>query len=128
MNNKLQGEIKRYKRKIRQKISLLEGGCGDVCETLFEQIDDFVAEHPEAGGAMLREHFGSPEMIVSSIVSPESMVDLARRLRRRRVGWIALTVVLAIFLVFAGVILNDMFGNRDNYHEFSNYVQSQKGD
>ena len=126
MNNKLQGEIKRYKRKIRQKISLLEGGCGDVCETLFEQIDDFVAEHPEAGGAMLREHFGSPEMIVSSIVSPESMVDLARRLRRRRVGWIALTIALSIVVGLGATLLYHIHKDGFNTYNFENFSYKEE--
>lgn len=84
MNHKLESQLKKYYRNIKREIPNDYSGKKDIIDNIRQNIEDFLAEQPEATFADVLSQFGNASEIVASFIDDMSTEEIAALLKKDR--------------------------------------------
>lgn len=100
MNHKLESQLKKYYRNIKREIPNDYSGKKDIIDNIRQNIEDFLAEQPEATFADVLSQFGNASEIVASFIDDMSTEEIAALLkkdrRKRHCTWAICIVTLLL--------------------------------
>lgn len=100
MNHKLESQLKKYYRNIKREIPNDYSGKKDIIDNIRQNIEDFLAEQPEATFADVLSQFGNASEIAASFIDDMSTEEIAALLkkdrRKRRCSWIVCAITLSL--------------------------------
>ena len=92
----------RYLRQVRRLLPCARKEKDRITATLYESLEGFSAEKPEAREADVLERFGTPETVAASCLENMETKGVLRRMQLRRRIVMAVTTVALAMLVFWG--------------------------
>lgn len=100
MNRKLETQLKKYYRDIKNEIPNNYSGKMDIINNIRQNIEDFLTEQPESSFDDVLSEFGSASEIVASFIDDMSTEEIAALLkkdrRKRHCTWAICVVTLLL--------------------------------
>lgn len=107
----------RYLRRVRRLLPCARKEKDRITATLYESLEGFSAEKPEAREADVLERFGTPETVADSCLENMETKGVLNRLQSiRRLRYVAAAVALIVLLSWGGVLLSTYL----DYHNYYN--------
>lgn len=97
--------IKRYERKIRGLLPCTFKMKSKIAHQIRDNIDDYLAENPDAEFEQIVAQFGAPETIAAAYIESTGTADILKSLQmRKRILAIAAAIAAAVLLSWAGIV------------------------
>ena len=98
-------DLNRYYREVQSWLPCSRRLKEPVMSQLRESVDAYLEQHPGAGAAQVRAHFGEPEAIAAAYVDEMDTDVLLRDLRvRRKLVSITAGAMAAVLALWMGVV------------------------
>lgn len=127
-------ELNRYYREVRSWLPCSRKLKDSIMEQLQGSIQDYLEQNPGADAALVRAHFGAPEVIAAAYVEEMDTGTLLRDLRiRRKIVSITAGAVAAFLALWMGVVgwaivreIDDTNGHIVEDFGYGEYVEPQE--
>ena len=115
-------ELKSYYRQIARELPCTGKSKKQLLSCIVSNIDDYLAENPNADFETVRAHFGTPQQIASAYIDETDTPNLLHsiKIRKRIVSAVIAVAVIAIALwgCVLAVALYDEISASNGYYEF----------
>ena len=109
----------RYLRNVKDWLPCSGKLKREIMARIKNVLDDYLAEHPDAGFSELSHRFGLPKQIAASYVEDMDTEELLRNLRiRRRIVGIVTCTALIVVTLWAGMVTYVIIHNERLAHGY----------